>query len=83
MLVVAEEDRVIHGETTSRNGQAGHCRRWRASQTAEVVGRPMHQRRLLECPNDTWASRVLSILACVRRSSRRPQSDESHNSIII
>ena len=36
MVVVAEEDRVNHGGTTSRNGQASHCHRCCVSQTIEV-----------------------------------------------
>ena len=32
MVVVAEEDCVTHGGTTSRNGQASHCRRCCAAQ---------------------------------------------------
>ena len=36
MVVVAEEGRVNHRGTTSRNGRTSHCRRCRASQTTEV-----------------------------------------------
>ena len=45
-IVVAEEDRVNHGGTTSRNGQASHCRRCCASQITEVDGRSLQRRCL-------------------------------------
>ena len=33
VVVVAEEDRLNHGRTTSGNGHASHCRRFCVSQT--------------------------------------------------
>ena len=48
MVVVAQEDRVNHGWTTSRNEQASHCCRCCVSQTTEVDGQPLQRRRLWE-----------------------------------
>ena len=59
MVIVAEEDLVNHGGTTSRNGQASHCRHCCASQTTEAYGRQLQQRRLSEYSNDAWALREL------------------------
>ena len=67
MVVVADEYHVIHGRTTSRNGQATYCRRCCASQTTKVDGRPLQRRWVSEYPNDAWASRVLvSYTTCDR-----------------
>ena len=46
-MVVTEEDRISHGETTSRSGQgqASPCRRCCASQTSEADETPSQQRR--------------------------------------
>ena len=65
MVVVAEEDHVHHGGNTFRNGQARHCRRCCAMQTAEVDGQRMgsrwalQRRRLSEYANDAWTLREL------------------------
>ena len=63
MVVVAEEDRVNHGDTTSMNGQASHCRRRHccASQTTEF-GRPSQLMRLLEFPQRRFAVTGISQL---------------------
>ena len=63
MVVVAEEYRVNHGKTTSRNGQASHCRlllriagdrsRWATiAVEASLEVPPL-------TPYDAWTSRVL------------------------
>ena len=60
MIVVADEDCINHGGTSSKHGHASRCCHCCASQTAQVDGRPLHGwRRLLEYPNDALASRVL------------------------
>ena len=48
MVVVAEEDHVDYGRTTSRNGQASRRRHCRASQTTEVDGQVSQQMQLSE-----------------------------------
>ena len=54
------------GGTTSRDGQASHCRRCYASQTIEVDGRPLQWRRLSEYPNDACVSRALISLVSLQ-----------------
>ena len=49
-VVAAEEDRVSHGGTTTRNGQAGDCRSCCALQIIQVNGQPSQRRHLSECP---------------------------------
>ena len=51
-IVVAEEDRVNHGRTTARSGQASHCRRFYASQRTyrESIGN--HHSRVRHSRND-------------------------------
>ena len=39
-VVVTEEDRVNHGRTAQRNGQASHCRPFYALQMTEVDEKP-------------------------------------------
>ena len=41
MIVIAENDCVNHGGTTSSNGEASHCRHCCASQLTKVNGRPL------------------------------------------
>ena len=54
------EDSISFGMTTSRNGQASHCRQCCASQTTEVDDQPSQQRGLSDS-NDARASRELAI----------------------
>ena len=57
-VVVAEEDRLNHGGTTSRNGQASHSRRCFPSQTTEVDERPLGGGRCLsDYFKNVWESR--------------------------
>ena len=46
MVVVAEEDHVNHGRTTSVNGQASYCRRYCALHMTEVGVSPSERRHL-------------------------------------
>ena len=59
MVVVAEEDLVNHGMTTTKNGHASRCRHCCASQMTEVDEQSSQQVHLSKYPNDAWASRVL------------------------
>ena len=49
MIVIAEEDLVNHGRTTSGNRQASHCRSCCISQTIEVYRRPRSR-------DDCWST---------------------------
>ena len=49
-VVAADEDLGNHWSTTSRNGQANHCRCCCALQTTEPDGQPSQQRRLSKYP---------------------------------
>ena len=67
MVVVAEEDRVNHGRTTSTNGEAGHYRRCCTLQTTEFDGQSLQQWRLLE-----YRQRRLDVMGTSRLVSHRP-----------
>ena len=55
---MTEEDRIYHGRTTSRNGQASRCHYCCASWMAEV-DEPSQWWHLSESSNDGWASLIL------------------------
>ena len=69
MVVVAEEDRVNHGGTTSRKVNVviiAHHRRQKS-------------RRLSEYPNDAWASREL-VTVIVYRDKGGPKTSKGRRS---
>ena len=61
MVVVAGEDLVNHGRTTSSNEQASWCHPCCASQMTELDRHSFQHMHLSEYPNDARASRVLVI----------------------
>ena len=58
-LVIAEEDLVNHGRTTSRNGQASICHHCCASRITEVDGQSWQRMRLSQYLQRRMGSRVL------------------------